>query len=108
MGLLKNLQETPVIKQVLKVVKNKYILTTALFLIWIFFLDTNNLIVWYKDLKQLATQNREKAYYKNAIQQAEEKLKELASNKDSLEKFAREQYFFHQQDEDVYVVEDTE
>ena len=73
---------------------------------WILFFDTNNLISWYKDLKQLAWQNRQKVYYKEAIKQTDEKLQELASNKDSLEKFAREQYLFHEAGEDVYVIED--
>ncbi|MBP5229738.1 MAG: septum formation initiator family protein [Bacteroidales bacterium] len=88
-------------------VKNKYFLVTVAFLVWIFFLDTNNLIVWYRDLRQLADQNRQKVYFQNEIKQTEEKLKELTSNKDSLEKFAREEYLFHEAGEDIYVIEDS-
>ncbi len=107
MSIFKNISEKPVFKQIFKVVKNKYFLVTVAFLVWIFFLDTNNLIVWYRDLRQLADQNRQKVYFQNEIKQTEEKLKELTSNKDSLEKFAREEYLFHEAGEDIYVIEDS-
>lgn len=90
---------------ILKVVKNKYLIVTLLFVVWILFLDTNNLYMWYKDLKQISVQNRQKQYYKEAIKRAEENLNELTSNQDSLETFAREHYLFHKDGEDVYVVE---
>lgn len=35
----------------------------------------------------------------------EEKLNELNSNRDSLEKFAREQYLFKKEDEDIFIIE---
>ncbi len=106
MSFFSRISQKPGFRQVFNVLKNKYFIVTFLFLVWILFFDTNNLITWYKDLKQLAWQNRQKVYYQNAIKQADEKLQELASNKDSLEKFAREQYLFHQAGEDVYVLED--
>jgi len=107
-SFFKRLSEKPGFRQVFKVLKNKYFIVTFLFVVWIMFFDTNNLISWYKDLKQLAWQNRQKVYYKEAIKQTDEKLQELASNKDSLEKFAREQYLFHEAGEDVYVIESSE
>ena len=39
------------------------------------------------------------------IRTTDEKLRELDSDLDSLEKFAREQYFFHKENETVFVVE---
>ena len=92
MGFFKTLSEKPGFRQVFKVLKNKYFIATFVFLMWILFFDTNNLISWYRDLKQLAWQNRQK----------------LTSNKDSLEKFAREQYLFHEAGEDVYVIADEQ
>jgi cell division protein FtsB len=93
--------------RLVKVVKNKYFLVTIFFVIWVLFIDTNNLIRWYSDMKDVAAQERQKNYYKEAIRQTDEKLKELKSNKDSLEKFAREQYFFHEPDEDLFIIEDN-
>lgn len=90
-----------------KVVKNKYFLVSIFFVIWVLFIDTNNLIRWYSDMKDVAAQERQKRYYKEAIRQTDEQLKELDSNLDSLEKFAREQYYFHKADEELFIVEES-
>ena len=90
--------------KVLKVAGNKYFLVTVFFFVWIFFIDTSNIFVWLNDLGTVAQQERQKEYYREAIKITEEKLKELEANKDSLEKFAREQYLFHEADEEVFVL----
>ena len=90
--------------KVLKVAGNKYFLVTVFFLVWIFFIDTSKVFVWLNDMGTVASQERQKEYYKEAIKVTEEKLNELESNKDSLEKFAREQYLFHEADEEVFVI----
>ena len=95
--------------KIFKVVRNKYFIVTVFFLAWILFLDTNNIFVWMRDMGVVSDQQKQKEYYKEAIRQTDEKLKELTSNKDSLEKFAREQYLFHEKDEEIFlVVEDEE
>ncbi len=90
-----------------KVIKNKYFLVSIFFLVWVLFIDTNNLIRWYSDMKDVAAQERQKRYYKEAIRETDEQLKELDSNLDSLEKFAREQYYFHRADEELFIVEES-
>lgn len=92
-------------RKFLNVVRNKYFIVTFAFVVWITFIDSNNLINWFKDVKVVVEQNRLKSHYTKAIIYTDEKLKELSSNKDSLERFAREQFFFHNQDEDVFIVE---
>ncbi len=91
--------------KVLKCLKNKYFIVSVSFLVWIFFFDTTSVLRCYSTMKDIATQQRQIEYYKNEIKNTDEQLKELSSNKDSLEKFAREQYFFHEPDEDVFIVE---
>ena len=95
--------------KIFKVVRNKYFIVTVFFLAWVLFLDTNNIFVWMRDMGVVSDQQKQKEYYKEAIRQTDEKLKELTSNKDSLEKFAREQYLFHEKDEEIFlVVEDDQ
>ncbi len=91
--------------RLLNVIKNKYLIATVAFAVWVFFIDSNNLINWYRDMKVVSEQRRLKRHYVKAIQYTDEKLRELSSNKDSLERFAREQYFFHEDGEDVFIVE---
>ena len=88
-----------------KILKNKYLLVTLFFVVWVFFFDTNNLLRWYSDMRDVAAQERQKAYYKEAIRETDEQLKELSSNRDSLEKIAREQYHFHEPDEDLFIID---
>ena len=90
--------------KVLKFMRNKYVVVTVFFFVWVLFIDTNNFYVWMNDLKTVSQQEKQIEYYKDAIKLTDEKLDELTSNKDSLEKFAREQYLFHQKDEEVFVV----
>ena len=90
--------------KVFKFIRNKYVLATTFFLVWVLFIDTNNIFVWMNDLKTVVQQEKQKEYYREAIRQTDEKLNQLTSNKDSLEKFAREQYLFHEKDEDVFVI----
>lgn len=90
--------------KVFKVAGNKYFIVTAFFLVWVLFIDTGNIFVWMKDMRTVSSQERQIEYFKEAIQETEEKLNELESNKDSLEKFAREQYLFHEPDEEVFII----
>ena len=90
--------------KVIRFIRNKYVVVTTFFLVWVLFVDTNNLFVWMRDLKEVSAQEKQKEYYRDAINRTDEKLKELTSNKDSLEKFAREQYLFHQKDEEVFII----
>lgn len=90
--------------KVLKFIRNKYVIVTVFFLVWVLFIDTNNLFVWFRDMGVVSSQQRQKEYYREAIRQTDEKLLELTSNKDSLEKFAREQYLFHLKDEEVFII----
>ncbi|MBO7305265.1 MAG: septum formation inhibitor [Bacteroidales bacterium] len=100
---LKNIYQN---SKVLRIVRNKYFLVTTFFIVWILFIDTNNLFVWWDEYKQVQEQEQQKEYYKEAIKWTDERLKELSSNTDSLEKFAREQYLFHNPDEEVFIIKE--
>ena len=86
-----------------RVVLNKYFLVGALFVVWILFFDRNSVVRWVQTEKNVGELQNQKANYEEGIKSSDEKLKELKSNRDSLEKFAREQYYFHKDGEDVYV-----
>ncbi|OJV23439.1 MAG: hypothetical protein BGO30_09125 [Bacteroidetes bacterium 41-46] len=87
-----------------RIIKNKYLLVTVVFFVWITFFDSNSLIKCTRVASSISSQEKEKRYYKKEIEAIEEKLNELSSNRDSLEKFAREQYMFHKEDEDLYII----
>lgn len=102
--VIQNIKNTISESKTFKVARNKYFIVTVFFLVWILFIDTSNIFVWFSDMRTVASQERQKEYFREAIKLTDEKLKELESNKDSLEKFAREQYLFHEPDEEVFVI----
>ena len=87
--------------------KLKYIVATLIFLFILCFYSDDNIFTLLKSLKEVRQQEKEKHYYRKAIKETEDNLLELTSNKDSLERFAREQYFFHEDDEDIFVIDDS-
>ena len=88
----------------LKWLKNKFVLATIIFIVWICFLDENNLLERLQHLKELKQLEADKEYYRNKIEEDKKRLNELKTNNENLEKFAREQYLMKKDDEDVFVI----
>jgi cell division protein FtsB len=83
---------------------NKYLIATAIFLVFLFFGDKNNIIDQVKLHRQYSKVKKEHAYYKKQIDEANRQYKELFSSGKNLEKFAREKYLMKRDDEDVFVI----
>ncbi len=90
--------------KVWRIVFSKYTIVTLIFLLYLLF-DTNNIAQWFKTGATLRSQERQIQSYRKEIKQTEEQLTTLQSNKDSLESFAREKYYFLEDNETVYIVE---
>lgn len=84
--------------------RNKYYVTVLVFLVWIIFLDSNNLIARYREVKELKKLKGSSDYYQEKIEADNIKLRELRTDNHNLEKFAREQYRMKKADEDLYIV----
>jgi len=95
-------------KRFLNFVKNKYFLSSIAFVVWMLFFDRNDLASQYAYRSQVNKLEDEKKFYKKQISQVEKDLKELNSNQEKLEKFARERYFMKKDNEDVYVIIDNQ
>ncbi|GDX52878.1 hypothetical protein LBMAG27_19250 [Bacteroidota bacterium] len=84
--------------------KNKYVLASVLFLVWLTFFDRNNLIDQYKLHTQLSDLRSKKEYYADQIKIVKQEKQELFTNMASLEKFAREHYMMKKVNEDLFVI----
>lgn len=87
-----------------KVLLNKYFIVGLFFVVWIGFFDTNNVGTLLRSRRTLRSQRQQIEFYEREIAEMERKLDQLKSQRDSLEKFAREEYFYLQDGEDVYVI----
>lgn len=84
--------------------KNKYVLTILVFLVWIILLDPNNIITRIREVRTRNRLLREKEYYMGRIEEDRRKLNELRTSNENLEKYAREQYRMKKPDEDLFII----
>ena len=89
---------------IMKGLRNKYLIAVTVFLVWLLIFDNNSLIERVKYLNTLHELEEEKQYYLERIEEDSRRLNELKTDRDNLEKFAREQYFMKKENEDVFVI----
>ena len=87
-----------------KVLLNKYFIVGFVFVVWLCFFDNNNVGQMLRARRTLRNQRQQIEFYQQEINKMERKLEQLKSQRDSLEKFAREEYYYLQDGEDVYVI----
>lgn len=88
--------------------KNFYIVTGLCFLVWMLFLDSNDLISRFKLGSKLRSLNNEKEYYQAKITDVEKDRQELMTDKELLEKFAREKYLMKKETEDIFIIQEED
>ncbi len=85
-------------------VKNYYFLFGLFFVIWMSFVDTNDFLTQMRLTQKLNNLKNQKEYYKEKKVEVIKNREELTTNKELLEKFARENYLMKRPSEDLYVV----
>ena len=88
--------------------KYKYILVLIIFLVFIIFLDNNNLIKLRKYRKELNNAKEQNEFYKQKIKEDSLEIQKLKRDKEQLELYARKTYFFKKDNETIFlIVKDT-
>ena len=96
------------IKQLPPIFRNFYFITGMTFLVWMTFLDSNDLINRFRLSAKLRSIENEKEYYHEKIQAVEKDRQELMGTTQLLEKFAREKYLMKKQTEDIFIIEEKD
>ncbi len=96
------------LKRLPPVFRNFYFVTGATFLLWMIFLDSNDLINRYRLSSKLRSLENEKEYYQEKIKEVEKDREELMGTTDLLEKFAREKYLMKKPSEDIFIIEEKD
>ena len=87
-----------------RIISNKYLIITVLFIFWMLFFDTNSFLIHQElnnDIKKL---EKNKEEYLEEIMNDKlfiEKMKDSSE----IEKFAREQYYLKKKNEEIYLIE---
>lgn len=90
---------------IIRLLLNKYFIVTIAFLLIVLFIDDNNAIKWVKNKYNIYQQERLIRQYQEDIRRTDDKINELTSDLDSLEKYAREHFYFLKEGEEVFIVE---
>jgi cell division protein DivIC len=91
----------------LSFLKNKYLLTTLFFIVWLGFFDKNDFFSQMEYKSKLHALEIDKKYYLEEIRKNHTDMVELMTNPKNLEKFAREKYLMKRENEDIFVLVDT-
>lgn len=92
------------LKVLLPLLKNRFVLVGLVFLVWMVFFDSNDLISQYKYKRKLRQLEENKNFYLEQIELVKKDKEELFTNLEKLEKFAREKYKMKKDDEDLFIV----
>ena len=87
-----------------KLFSNIYILTSLIFFIWIFFIDSNSILVNLKLKKEINELIERKEVLERQIE-VDKKIISNLKNPDSLEKYAREKLYMKKDNEEIYIIE---
>ena len=81
------------------------IVVTAGVLLWTVFISKSSVVNWVKGAAELSRQERLIKKYETEIREMDGEISALEANRDSLEKFGRENFHLAAPGDDVYVIE---
>lgn len=90
--------------QVFQVLRNKYFIASAAFLVWMIFFDRNDIPTQVDYQQKLNGLRMEKAFYLEETAEVTSDLEDLNSEASRIQKFARERYLMKKDNEDVFVI----
>lgn len=93
---------------VTKKISKEMFFAGVFFILWISFFDEYNLISHFRDQQKLEQLTEQKEFLKNKIRSDQRKIHELQTNRQNLEKFAREQFLMKRENEDIFLVVEEE
>ena len=86
------------------ILRNKYVLVSLAFMVWLIFFDRNNFITQVRLGRTLNKQRNQKEFYQSEIKKDSTAIQEIMSDSLSLEKFAREKYLMKKDNEDIFLI----
>jgi cell division protein DivIC len=84
--------------------RNQYFIAILIFVVWIVFIDRNNIISQYRLRKQLHNLKQEERFYINASQKDSLELYKLRNDSAYMEKVGREKYLMKKDSEDIFII----
>ena len=87
-----------------KAALTKYVVVLLIAGVWMVCFDRYNLLSQYRMEQQIKRLKQDEAHYRHAIQSVNYESDRVFSDREELERFARENYYMRRPGEDVFVV----
>ena len=84
----------------------KYVVTLLLFLLVFLFIGDQSLVQFVRRGREIRRLEEQRDMYREGTENAQREIRTL-HQPDSLERYAREHYFMHNSNEDIYLVEEN-
>jgi cell division protein DivIC len=94
-----------ILKNIIRLLKNKYLVVLGVFLAWILFFDSRDILSQMEKRAELNSLLESKRFYQQEINLARKQLADIQNNAAALEKIAREKYKMKKPNEDLFLVE---
>lgn len=94
-----------ILKSVIRILKNKYLVALGIFLAWLLFFDSRDVFSQLDKKTELNSLLEHKRFYEQEILIAKKQLADIQNNAAALEKIAREKYKMKKLNEDLFLVE---
>lgn len=89
-----------------KLLLNKFLIVSILFVVWMVFFDQNSYFI-HKELdEEIKELKIEKSQYEERLERETIQLRELQTNPSEIERIAREKHFLKKENEDVFIIEE--
>lgn len=89
-----------------KWVLNKYVITLVVFLFMLAFLGENSWIQQIRNARQISGLEEELDNYLQEAARYRQDIRTLQGSEENLERYAREHYYMHAPNEDVYLIDE--
>ena len=88
--------------------KNKFLLATTAFVVWMLFFDRNDVFTQMERRGELNELKQSKQYFEKQIADNRRFSKDLQFNASAIEKYAREKYLMKRDNEDLFIIQPLE
>lgn len=96
------------INKIPPIFRNVFFLSAIAFLVWMLFLDDNNMMSQYRLYKELKEMEGKKEFFKKESFAATAEYNAIVDNPQYVERFAREKYWMKKDNEDLYIIVKTD
>ena len=96
------------LKKIPSFFRNKILLASLFFLIWMLFFDRNDMFTQMERRSELDELRQSKQYFEKQIAENRKFSKDLQFNASAIEKYAREKYLMKRENEDLFIIQPLE